>query len=148
MQIITSKGKFRKAFTITELAFVVVIIVAFILLLTPFVSDIRNRTNVVGCEENLQKIGTGLKLYASQHDGQFPVDLATLSKDGYVKSEKVFDCPAAPEAGTAENPDYQYTKGYTILSPSENIVVSGKTGSHKNGKYVLYVDGTIAWLAD
>ena len=138
----------KAGFTLTELAFVVVIIAVFIVLLTPIINNIRNKANIIGCEENLQKIGFGLRLYANEHNGEFPPNLGELARGGYVESEKVLDCPSSPHAGCAESPDYHYTTGYTILSPSDSEIVFDKTENHKGGKHVLYVSGDIKWLTD
>ncbi|MGB2705959.1 MAG: hypothetical protein WBC74_03795 [Candidatus Omnitrophota bacterium] len=135
----------RTGFTLTELAFIAVITVIFILLSTPFINKIRRRTQVIGCEENLQEIGLGLKLYASEHQGRFPLDLAELIEGGYVEDEMVFDCPSSPHMGDAQESDYHYTSGYTIASPSDAPIVFDKATNHKNGKHVLYISGDIVW---
>ncbi len=118
-------------FTLTELAFVVVIVIIFIILLTPFIHNIRTRTKIIACEENLQGIGSGLKLYASEHEGRFPSNLSELVEGGYVETEKVFD--------------YHYTTGYTISSSSDAAIVFDKLGKHKDAKHVLYISGDIKW---
>ena len=118
-------------FTLTELAFVVVIIIISIVLLTPFIGNIRSRTKIIACEESLQEIGLGLKLYASEHGEKFPSNLSELVEGGYVEAEGVSD--------------YHYTTGYTVLSPSDEAIVFDKTGKHKDGKHVLYISGNIKW---
>ncbi len=118
-------------FTLTELAFVVVIVIIFIILLTPFIHNIRTRTKIIACEENLQGIGSGLKLYASEHEGRFPSNLSELVEGGYVETGKVFD--------------YHYTTGYTISFPSDTAIVFDKLEKHKDRKHVLYISGDIKW---
>ena len=135
----------RKGFTLTELAFIVIIIAIFISLLTPVIAKIRTRKKIINCEENLEKIGLGLKLYASEHEGSFPSVLSELIESGYIEDESILDCPSGQRAGTAEEPDYHYTTGYTISSPSGDAVVFDKTENHKGGKHVLYISGDIVW---
>jgi len=135
----------RRGFTLTELAFIIAIIVVFMVLSAPFINKIRGRAQVIGCKENLQEIGLALKLYASEHQGRFPSDLAELIEGGYVEDEMVFDCPSSPDMGDAQESDYHYTSGYTIQSPSDTEIVFDKTANHKNGKHVLYISGDIIW---
>ncbi|MFH1594704.1 MAG: hypothetical protein ABID09_08420 [Candidatus Omnitrophota bacterium] len=135
-------------FTLTELIFVVVTITVFILLLTPFISNIRIRAKAIGCEENLQKIGLGLKVFANEHQGQFPSTLSELIAGNYVEDERVFDCPNSPHAGSMEDPDYHFTTGYSVLSPSDTWLVFDKDDNHSGGGHVLYVSGDIKWIGD
>lgn len=121
----------RKGFTLTELAFVLVIIIVFIVLLTPFIRDIRTRARIVSCEETLQQISLGLKLYAKEHQEKFPPNLDKLIKDGYTGNERISS--------------YHYTTGYTISSPSGGVIVFDKAENHKNGRHVLYISGEIKW---
>ena len=118
-------------FTLTELAFVVVISIIFIVLLTPFIHNIRSRARIIACEENLQEVGLGLKLYASEHGEKFPSNLSELVGGGYIEAE-----------GASL---YHYTTGYTVLSPSDEAIVFDKAGKHKDGKHVLYISGDIKW---
>jgi len=135
----------RGGFTLTELAFIIAIVIAFIVLSAPFITRIRKRTEVIGCKENLQEIGLALKLYASEHQGRFPSDLAELIEGGYVEDEMVFDCPSAAGMGDVQESDYHYTSGYTILSPSNSAIVFDKAANHENGKHILYISGNTVW---
>jgi len=135
----------KSAFTLTELAIVLVVILVFMCILTPFINNIKNKAKIVDCEGNLQNIGQGLNLYALEHSGKFPDTLSDLLKGGYVENAKVFDCPSSASLGTTDNPDYEYTPGCTILTDSKTVIVSDKPGNHKNGKYVLYITGDIIW---
>ena len=96
-QLFLTKEKSRVAeragFTLTELIFIVVISAVFVVVLAPFVSNVRARADLLACEENLQEIGLGLKLYASEHQGNFPSSLDELTEGGYVEDDMVFDCP-------------------------------------------------------
>lgn len=135
----------KNGFTLTELGFVLAIIVLFILLLTPFISNIRDRVKLMACEQNLQKIAVGLKVYAIEHEGKFPASLAELTEGRYLGDEKIFDCPSGSGAGKPGESDYQYVSGYNILSPSLERIVFDKAGNHKKGRYVLYINGDVVW---
>ena len=135
----------RGAFTLTELSFVVFIIIVFLLILTPFINNIRSKAQIVGCRENIEKLSMGLRLYASEHNGKFPSSLIELVEDGYIDDERVFNCPGTGYQGDALEPEYHYTTGCTILSPSDQAMLFDKTGNHKDGKHILYVSGEIKW---
>ncbi len=135
----------RDGFTLTELICIIAIIILFVLLSSPFISKTRERAQIIGCKENLQEIGIALKLYASEHNGNFPSDLAELMEGGYVENDMVFDCPSVKGMGDAHESDYHYTSGYTILSPSDTRIVFDKAENHKNGRHILYISGDIVW---
>lgn len=119
----------RSGFTLTELAFVIVIICICILLLTPFIKDIRSKAKLAACEENLEKISLALKLYASEHEENFPANLEELTKGGYLES--------------GASLDYHYVTGYTVLSPSDSTIVFDKDERHRGERHVLHVSGDI-----
>jgi len=133
----------RAGFTLTELISISVISAIFIVISAPFIGNIRSRADLLACEENLQEIGLGIKLYASEHQGRFPLSLDELMEGGYVEDEMVFDCPSSQALGDAQEPDYAYVPGHTILSSSDAVVVSDKDENHKAGKYALCVSGDI-----
>ena len=64
----------KAGFTLTELACVIVIIAICIILLIPSIKDIRSKSDIIRCSENIQQSGLGLKLYASEHQGRLPSD--------------------------------------------------------------------------
>ena len=133
----------RYAFTITELAVIAAIIAIFIVILAPFIKNIRSNAKMIACEENLQKISLGLKLYASEHEGRFPSGLMELSEGGYVEDERVFNCPSTAEVGDALEADYHYVTGHDISSFSNTMMVYDKSGNHKDKRHVLYLSGEI-----
>ena len=135
----------RAGFTLTELAAVLIIITAFILVLMPLVLHVREKANIIACEDNIEKISLGLKLYASEHQGKFPISLSELTENGYVDEERVFDCPSSSHIGDALEPDYHYVTGYSVYSPSEEKIVFDKKENHKDGIHVLYVSGDITF---
>ena len=135
----------RAGFTLTELLAVLLIITAFIVVLMPLVSNVREKANTIACEENIEKISLGLKLYASEHQGKFPISISELTENGYVDEERVFDCPSSSHAGDALEPDYHYVTGYSVYSPSEDKIVFDKKENHKDGIHVLYVSGDITF---
>ena len=145
MKYVTIYNKREYGFTLTEITVVFTIIILVILILTPFINNIRTNAKLLGCKKNMQEISLALKLYANEHEGNFPPTLGALLEKSYVENERVFDCPGNSRIGSREEPDYQYTTGYTKLSPSDEPIVFDKLENHKNGRNVLYIDGNIAW---
>ncbi len=142
MLSVTKNNSGKKAFTLTEVLFVLVLIIIFISLLSPLIKDVRNKATILACEENLYKIGWGLTLYAKDNGGKFPETLNELVTKGYLADKKTLNCPAAARENS---PDYEYISGYSIASPYEKPIVHDKQGNHKGGKNVLYIDGKVSW---
>ena len=61
-----------KSFTLVELLVVVAIIAVLVGLLTPAIAGARERTRRVKCVSNLRQIGLGMKMYATDNNGDFP----------------------------------------------------------------------------
>lgn len=137
----------EKGFTLKELIAIFAVVIIFIIILAPLIGRIREKANLLVCRENMEEISIALRLYASEHNGRFPTALGELLKEGYLADEKIFDCPNDPHIGNAENPDYEYTSGCDIHSPSRMILISDAT-PHKNKRHVLYINGRIDSIQD
>lgn len=138
--------KSRRAFTIVELVVVTLFIGLLIVFLRPAVREIRAKARIFGCADNLREISVALRLYAGEHKEKFPERLASLLEEGYVSSGRVFDCPGSGRAGTAKDPDYLYSTGLDLMSPSDSVLVEDEKENHgRLGRNVLYVSGDIEW---
>lgn len=67
----------RRAFTLVELLVVIAILGILMTLLFPAIESSMERARAAGCQSNLRAIGTGLILYAADHDGKL-VDRSSL----------------------------------------------------------------------
>jgi prepilin-type N-terminal cleavage/methylation domain-containing protein/prepilin-type processing-associated H-X9-DG protein len=64
--------KSSKAFTLIELLVVIAIIAILAALLLPVLSTAREKARQTGCASNLRQLGTGIQLFADEHDEQLP----------------------------------------------------------------------------
>ena len=136
----------RRGFTLAELLIVVTVFVITFALLTPFVNKMRERSDMIKCSANVRLLSLALHMYAADHDDAFPPDLGSLYP-GYVKEEKVFDCPASKFVGTAAKSDYEYVPGLSELSGPMEVIIYDRDGNHGHlGRNVVRVNGSVEWV--
>jgi len=136
----------RRGFTLMELLIVITVFVITFALLTPFVNKMRERADVIKCSANVRLLSLGLHMYAADHDDVFPPDLGSLYP-GYIKEEKVFDCPASKFTGTAAKSDYEYIAGLSESSRLAEVIIYDRDGNHNNlGRNVVRVNGSVEWV--
>lgn len=136
----------RGGFTLSELLMVFVIVIIIMVLMMPFIRRSMERTDNILCANNLRNMGLALYIYAKEHNGSFPSTLKALYDGQYLADEKTMNCPASVSVGTPESPDYIYTSGVSVRSPSLDVLARDKAKNHpQKGKNVLYVSGAVAW---
>jgi competence protein ComGC len=136
----------NRGFTIGELLVVFAIVAAMVVLMIPVINYVNARTDKVMCINNIRAVGLALYIYAREHDGKFPESVKTLYDEKYLADRRFTDCPASKHVGTPEDPDYVYTGGLDVRSPSKEILLRDKEENHSSGKKnVLYVNGLTKW---
>lgn len=136
----------RKGFTLAELLIVVTVFAITFALLTPFVNKMRERADVIKCEANARLLSLALHMYAADHDDAFPPELGNLYP-GYVKEEKIFDCPASKLIGTAAKSDYEYVPGLSEASQPAEVIIYDRDGNHGSlGRNIVRVNGSVEWV--
>ena len=136
----------RRGFTLVELLIVIMVFAITFALLTPFVNRMRARADVIKCSANVRLLSLALHMYAADHDDAFPPDLGSLYP-GYIKEEKVFDCPASKFIGTAARSDYEYVPGLSESSGLAEVIIYDRDGNHHDlGRNVVRVNGSVEWV--
>lgn len=121
----------------------------------PPVVRAREQARRIVCMSNLRQIGLGCKMWAEDHDGEYPSSLAL--EDLYPKylSLNVLVCPSTEdEVTTAEETDekgsYVYVSGLRADAdfPSDTVLIYDRKGNHGEGRNVLLVDGHVEWVRE
>ncbi|MFT3787545.1 MAG: DUF4190 domain-containing protein [Tepidisphaeraceae bacterium] len=113
-------------------------------ILLPSLNRAREMANRAKCRSQLAQIGTGLRIYAVQNNGQFPPDLATLLTEADLPSG-ITNCPDAPTSGTS----YVYVgKGVSerLVTSNDAIVFEVLSNHHGEGGNVVFGDGHVDWV--
>jgi len=99
---------------------------------------------------NLREIGRALETYRADHGGKMPSSLKVLLPD---LDKKLFVCPVSKKprpdkSGWATS--YSYVKGLSAKAPGTAVAVyDSKPSNHgKQGRYVLFVDGSVKLLSE
>ena len=82
---------------------------------------LKHEAQAVGCINHMKQIGLAARLWAKEHDGVFPPDLAALKDQ--IPSVKVLFCNAAPGGVQAANwAEFDpKTMGYQFLNPNGSV---------------------------
>ena len=135
-----------KGFTLSELLVVFVIVILIGALMLPLIRYSQIRMERIRCANNLREIGLAMYIYAREHDGSFPPGLSTLYEEKYLADGTLMDCPGTSRTGTPEGPEYIYTAGLSVRSPSLAFLARDSSGNHgEKGGNVLYVNGAVEW---
>ena len=136
----------NKGFTLVELMFVFMAVAFVFVLMVPIIRTVHDYKTRSMCADNVRQIGRAMYIYAQEHDGKFPPDMETLYSEKYLTNEDFLDCPANQDKGNLKKPDFFYTGGLSVNSPSLAPLVRDKEGNHPTrGKNVLYVNGNVGW---
>ncbi len=101
----------------------------------PVFAAVKERGGETKCLTNAKSIGLACKLYASDHDGAFPPDLASLEPD-YIPELDALVCPISKEGAEAE---FEYFGG-TASDPPQELLLQARHESRKGRKIVVYKD--------
>lgn len=136
----------QKGFTISELIIVFAVVLVICIPMVPFIAKNRNRLDKVICANNVRELGLAMYIYAREHEGKFPATIRTLYEEQYLSDTKLLDCPASKVVGTLDSPDYAYTPGLSVRSPSQEPLLRDGAKNHPDGgRNTLYVNGNVAW---
>jgi len=98
----------------------------------------RNR-----CATNLKHLGIALIIYANDYDDNYPPNLEILISTEQMTSKGLM-CPS-----TKQKDSYVYVGAGLNASDAYTLIMAyDKKGNHKDGRYVLFLDGHIEWIPE
>ncbi len=105
------------------------------------------------CMNNLKQLGIACKMFANEHDGNYPAAVEALFPE-YTPDQTVFFCPATNSAGAAKGAasfvsDYEIVAGLNDKSPAKTVLIREKGANNHTaaGRNVLHLDGSGAFVA-
>ena len=99
------------------------------------------------CAAQLKQIGIALHMYSNNYGGYFPERLEQLAEDGKYVSQELFYCPARKEPRPGQI-DYVYLREIPLDTATKEPIVFDKKGNHAKGRYVLFSDMNVGWVAE
>ncbi|MEP4079090.1 type II secretion system protein [Haloferula sp.] len=129
----------RRGFTLTEILVVLAIIVALAGVAFPLVRSGIRASHKAGCLSNLQQIGIGLEAYLQDNNQRMPeleagrksrtedIPVIETLLEPYLRSEKVFHCPADSETFAASGSSYLWNTTQNGL-PRTKLSFFGEEG--------------------
>jgi hypothetical protein len=107
---------------------------------------------VARSESNLRIIGLTLQMYADDHEGHYPPDLAALFDAGFLDDDKNLIDPADTDPQKDQKSgrpcSYVYAGTLPPKLPPNFIVCYSRKGIHKGLRVVLYADGAVATVSE
>jgi len=115
--------------------------------LTPGLFELRASILRTLCGTVLSGMGKGMLIYANDHEDKWPPNLQTLVETvEYPRSDLI--CPAMRHKPQYESYVYRGADtGGTSVEPMI-IMVHDRTGNHKGGRNVLFVDSHVEWVTE
>ena len=100
---------------------------------------------------NMRGIGMGCHVYAQNHQGQFPADLAELVRDNMV-TPQMFGYPDdenGPKSADdlAEKSIYIYRPGLSVKSDARELLLAERSGDGQGANF-LAVDGHVEYIRE
>jgi hypothetical protein len=103
----------------------------------PVFTSVAEKGNLTKSLSQEKQIALACKLYAADHNGNFPPTLQALIPD-YLTDTKLFVSPFAPIVPMG----YAYTSGLTDTSPPKTVLIKDKFSSQARHLIVAHVDGS------
>lgn len=105
------------------------------------------KANEVRCISNLRNIGSAVSMYRAENGDKWPQDLQVLQNSQQLGYNSL-RCPSAPKG--SQN-DYFYFAPPTAgveAGASSSVVACDHKGNHRDGRNVLFEDGSVRKLSE
>ena len=79
----------KRGFTLIELLFVFMAVAFIVVLMVPVIKIVNDYKARSVCADNIRQIGLAIYIYAQEHQGKFPPDIATLYAKKYLTKSLV-----------------------------------------------------------
>lgn len=114
--------------------------------LAPGITGVKTQAEQAKSLNNARTIAIALKLYASEHDGKFPVSLDTLISEGFLPKGTALTCvnPVTKQLET-----WLYDSSLTDSSPATAVLLASKCAFKQKGtsvRLVVYLDGRAEFI--
>jgi prepilin-type N-terminal cleavage/methylation domain-containing protein/prepilin-type processing-associated H-X9-DG protein len=117
-------------FSLPELLVVMASISTLMAIMLPSLGRAREQARRVACANNLRQLGFGLKMYAMDNDGKYPVEelcgnpqsvLVQSLFPNYLPSRNIFYCPGAITVESyAQSNEYGGPGGDSVINTDQN----------------------------
>jgi prepilin-type processing-associated H-X9-DG protein len=122
--------------------------------MVPALNNARVAVNQAVCANNMQAVGQAIMLYAQQHRGDLPPDLATLMQQANLSGQTLVcpltnsTAPTTQQAATAKL-DYIYVgqgRNTNNIDPKTILIYERLTNHAGQGINVLRADGSVEFV--
>ncbi len=124
-------------------------------ILFPVFARAREKARQISCANNLDQIGTALRLYAADNRGRYPPTPNSFEAlvPRYLPDRRVVLCPSGTRGFSRIKPppgqtDYLYRGGLTDEETARTAVAAdGSRLRHNGGFNTLFGDGHVKWMS-
>lgn len=123
----------RKGFTLVEIMIVVAIIALLAAIAIPNLLSAKKTANTAAAKANIRALSTAAEVYATGHNGAYPVDVAAISPYITPATTLCASTAAAPVQGYVYDCTGLSATGYTLTATPASETAGDKSYSVSTG---------------